>query len=1059
MALSISPKASHNHEAARFHRSPEKEKRVSVGPQSATPADFAVGDGSASVNVARPVSPGGYSGVFSDETMDEHEQQSLEDSDTEHCALEPDDEAKIEEHREFIQRCNSTELHVQFKVPLDLKPGDSLGLHINNLPLDGTRPEQAPWPGTKVTWISPIGLLAAWDSLVYNDQPEKILQLDKDDNVNLHIVEVNGLQGSSGVALLQAVLTAHLQGHQSTAKLEITFMKEVLFNFKYKQRHCVGVAVHVLSLCRSEDSLADLKRLLRCQADVAQECTFSSRGTPASAQAIHLAAGRGNVGALRLLLDSNAEIDAKTQLAAGENYTALHEAAFFQQLEAVKFLLKRGAAVNLSNVKGSHPLHVAAKQGNHRISKMLVQAKGDLSAPDLKGATPLVCAVDFGRFPHSKIHILTNRTFDDLLLVASLCPGAASEMMRDKESKIHPSWHQGLMSETNMTLATRKWIRLVGLAPRAAEDILEALTVRPAVENRNHHPLPRRARMAHGIKMKCDYQPASKWEYHGHEKETVPVWHHRLCPGVKDAWENNKHMEHRGMRRGLRWLLFNLRRPPRPPQGPSNANVPIENRDLDPEAFDDLRELTTVKVKQVQLPGLIDPMVLYVLSMVPDHRIFGTLAVQAIVDYCWESVVKWYFFTQIFYKLCVMVVLLIFALNPPSTTLFYKKICWSWLAVIAHAQMVYKLQEARFYLFKMRQASVYFTTWRIWAEFLNHGLLLALVYLSGRNYQMDAFPEVLAATAFTRWVQLTWACRAFEWAGEKILPILHATTTSMTGIFLVTGFAFAAFLHAFLCLEQASDSPDEYGVLMYTLRFLLLADGGGADRVLALGNGNVNQWVVFAFLVLAIIGFCICILNLFIAAHGNAYDHAQDMARTSFLQERASICLQCFIMPAWPPPGVRLRVPSKFTAGLVLVCMAVPAWVLLLWQGFIDPIIPSAVLLYFLLLYDAILVQVPWNKSSGEHHYLWICHRDEPGLEAVENADSRVSKLKQDNAVRQERLKNQMTVLGSNIDRHTVDLKQDVQALNERMRQLEEMLRGMALEIKKVSVLPPPILE
>eukprot|EP00438_Fugacium_kawagutii_P009815 Skav212316 [mRNA] locus=scaffold3374:118720:121724:- [translate_table: standard] len=163
-----------------------------------------------------------------------------------------------------------------------------------------------------------------------------------------------------------------------------------------------------------------------------------------------------------------------------------------------------------------------------------------------------------------------------------------------------------------------------------------------------------------------------------------------------------------------------------------------------------------------------------------------------------------------------------------------------------------------------------------------------------------------------RWVMFTWTCRAFPWAGEKILPVLQAWAGS-GGILLVTGLIFAGFWHAFAALTLAQKSQDQFNeprltceakVLLATLRFMVLGDGDGAAVIVGLYNGDeaeklrgehfhvrlfcacleLGSPITFVLFSLAVIAFCICLLNLFIAVHSEAYDKAQETAHISFLQ-------------------------------------------------------------------------------------------------------------------------------------------------------------------------------
>ena len=52
-----------------------------------------------------------------------------------------------------------------------------------------------------------------------------------------------------------------------------------------------------------------------------------------------------------------------------------------------------------------------------------------------------------------------------------------------------------------------RWIRLVALAPEAAEELLDAVTIRPEVADELRHPLPCRAALAGD--MNCYYGSVS----------------------------------------------------------------------------------------------------------------------------------------------------------------------------------------------------------------------------------------------------------------------------------------------------------------------------------------------------------------------------------------------------------------------------------------------------------------------------------------------------------------------------------------------------------------------
>jgi ankyrin repeat protein len=131
----------------------------------------------------------------------------------------------------------------------------------------------------------------------------------------------------------------------------------------------------------------------------------SSQGVKAAPSASHLspeseevlfqllgAAAQNDVPTLKKLLDG----DAKPLLNArgrGTGETALYRAVDFGQIDAVNFLLSRGADPNLPNSHGMTAIYAASFKGRSDVIRVLIAAGANVEiADDEYGITPLIAA-------------------------------------------------------------------------------------------------------------------------------------------------------------------------------------------------------------------------------------------------------------------------------------------------------------------------------------------------------------------------------------------------------------------------------------------------------------------------------------------------------------------------------------------------------------------------------------------------------------------------------------------------------------------------------------------
>jgi ankyrin repeat protein len=112
------------------------------------------------------------------------------------------------------------------------------------------------------------------------------------------------------------------------------------------------------------------------------------------------AAMHGNKGAVQSLLQQKADVNA----AQGDGTTALHWAAYREDLEMARLLVKAGADVKATTRIGDMtPLYMAAKTGNAAMVELLLNAGSEIDRANANGTTPLMVAAAAGKADAVKV--------------------------------------------------------------------------------------------------------------------------------------------------------------------------------------------------------------------------------------------------------------------------------------------------------------------------------------------------------------------------------------------------------------------------------------------------------------------------------------------------------------------------------------------------------------------------------------------------------------------------------------------------------------------------------
>ena len=110
------------------------------------------------------------------------------------------------------------------------------------------------------------------------------------------------------------------------------------------------------------------------------------------------------------------------------------------------------------------------------------------------------------------------------------------------------------------------------------------------------------------------------------------------------------------------------------------------------------------------------------------------------------------------------------------------------------------------------------------------------------------------------------------------------------------------------------------------------------------------------------------------------------------------------------------------------------------------------------MLGDAILVQRPWNKTSGDKYYLWMCYKESFDT-ALQNAerdasegsmDGRISRLKRDSTQLYKQLSTEINSMSKQLGEQYQTLSQKVQGMESRLQGLEKHMEEMVHNIEYI---------
>lgn len=349
-------------------------------------------------------------------------------------------------------------------------------------------------------------------------------------------------------------------------------------------------------------------------------------------------------------------------------------------------------------------------------------------------------------------------------------------------------------------------------------------------------------------------------------------------------------------------------------------------------------------------------------------------------------------------------------------------------------------------------------------------------------YVIGELKSSLAVVVLLRWLSLAQTFGSFRLMGTWLLPIMRSFRP-LGGIILITLFVFVGLTIAFLplsrqdcnhslssnCTTLDTNKTDTELLLTFTAltyQMLFLAD---SDSIPVSISGPLNYKTVIGiiFFVISTMGFGICLLNLFIAVHGESYDQAQETAEVDFVQTRAKLCASVFVQPYIPKEKWDFGSRRVLNAVLIRFIGFVVWFALMLIPAFeTATLVPSLVLFVVQVLSDMALCQRPWwnhdrcarqpcarcksNHNQVAENHLWMCHRRdnieadillEDSEASIQSANrGRFGNLKFDTASKMRKITTDISALHSSLDEGTQTLKSHVREQLDLLSSLRRVL-------------------
>ena len=763
--------------------------------------------------------------------------------------------------------------------------------------------------------------------------------------------------------------------------------------FRWNSRPCHGGRLHLASVNGDEEGAKEaLASGERVNSRFVYETFFQGNPQEGSGEALHLAASRGHVNVVKLLLSKRADLTATVSRSHKPHYDVLHAACFAEgrggSLEMISYLFEARAELT-RNQDGRYPIHLAWTAGNVSTINILrtFMNQRNITEQDLKEEKvpkPLQLGIRGGKMSQQDLvdaAEVTNLSMKIFIDESPSCIPLFLHKLRQKEqekgafasgerrvSVTKRTTSQGAEHrvEVAQNLTEKSIAKVLHEDPQAAAALLAFATVTPQCED-TWHPLPTRVSFAartRAMQLRMIFNPPEKYLT---EYQADLQWHFDRSiwkfPGWHKLWVDRTYGK---------------------PIIDAEINVVLVPDLICAEVFTALcdkknTDLTlfdsdTIHVMTKHLfweSAFVNDLILVILTLWGLAILIGE-----------EVLVRTSYQSSPAGKSADIRSLTVggpghggapyIEFSKPVSHIEASKDSWvafAWVACKSLVDLWLEYCELR--------GLVTIGEWKAW--FQVHNLTRAV--LAGIPSLLIFWPDctpILLCGVFLYWARLLNAYTLTQYIGEELLPIIDLANGLGPSLF-VTFIAFGAFTHAFYLVRKSAQAlwPQ-----VSTDSFAVLITAALPERASDVGR------MEFYLVLLAVLFFSVLIMNVFIGVICELYTSAKENAKLVFQRRRAESGMLYLL---------RSRViPCHLVSRGVAFCIMLFAGLVALGiqvYCFMDHTFKSWVIWPFMVCQVTIVMMgfqqpdIPWIRKQWDQsmppHYLWFCKQKEQEEETI----------------------------------------------------------------------------